>query len=47
MESIRRVTSSGPDGKWDKVFKSGLSKFFKDCLPQNLLTLLLNALSQI
>ena len=21
---------------WDKVFKSGLSKFFKGCLPQNL-----------
>ena len=19
---------------WDKVFKSGLSKFFKDCLPK-------------
>ena len=22
---------------WDKIFKSGLSKFFKGCLPQNLL----------
>ena len=26
----------------DKVFKSGLSKFFKGCLPQNLLSPLLN-----
>ena len=29
---------------WDKVFKSGLSKFFKGCLPQNLLSLFLNSL---
>ena len=33
--------------KWDKVCKSGLSKFFKGCLPQNLFSLLLNTLSQI
>ena len=33
--------------KWDKVFKSGLSKFFKARLPQNLLSPLLNTLSQI
>ena len=52
--------------KWDKVFKSGLSKFcgrqplknfkgcrpysfkfFKGCLPQNLLSPLLNTLSQM
>ena len=32
--------------RWDKVFKSGLSKFFKGCLPQNLLSPLLNTLSQ-
>ena len=32
---------------WDKVFKSGLSKFFKGCLPQNLLSSLLNTLSDI
>ena len=31
----------------DKVFKSGLSKFFKGCLPQNLLSPLLNTLSDI
>ena len=30
---------------WDKVFKSELSKFFKGCLPQNLLSPLLNTLS--
>ena len=30
-----------------KVFKSGLSNFFKGCLPQNLLSPLLNILSQI
>ena len=30
---------------WDKVFKSGLSKFFKGCLPQNLLSPLLNTFS--
>ena len=29
---------------WDTVFKSGLSKFFKGCLPQNLLRLFLNSL---
>ena len=29
------------------TIKSGLSKFFKDCLPQNLLIPLLNTLSQI
>ena len=34
-------------GKMGKVFKSGLSKFFKGCLPQNLLSPLLNTLSQI
>ena len=33
--------------KWDKVFKSGLSKFFKGCLPHNLLSPLLNTLSQM
>ena len=33
--------------KWDKVFKSGLSKFFKGCLSQNILSPLLNTLSQI
>ena len=32
---------------WDKVFKSGLSKFFKGCLPQKLLSPLLNTLSHI
>ena len=32
--------------RWDKVFKSGLSKFFKDCLPQNLPSPLLNTFSQ-
>ena len=31
---------------WDKVFKSGLSKFFKVCLPQ-IFSLLLNTLSHI
>ena len=30
---------------WDKVFKSVLSKFFKGCLPQNLLSPLFNTLS--
>ena len=35
------------DYKWDKVFKSGLSKFFKGCLPQNLISPLLNNLPQI
>ena len=33
--------------KWDKVLKSGLSKFFKGCLPRNLLGPLLNTLSQM
>ena len=28
--------------KWDKVFKNRLSKFFKGCLPQNLLSPFLN-----
>ena len=32
---------------WHKVFKSRLSKFFKGCLPQNLLSLLLNTLSHL
>ena len=32
---------------WDKVSKSGLSKFFKGCLPQNLLSPLLNTLSHL
>ena len=32
---------------WGKVFKSGLSKFFKGCLPQNLLSPLLNTLSRM
>ena len=32
---------------WHKVFKSGISKFFKDCLRQNLLSPLLNNLSCI
>ena len=32
---------------WDKVFKSELSKFFKSCLPQNLLCPLLNTLSHL
>ena len=32
---------------WDKVFKSGLSTFFKGCHPQNLLSKLLNALPQM
>ena len=31
----------------DKVFKSGITKFFKGCLPQNLLSPLLNTLSHI
>ena len=31
----------------DKVFKNGLSKFFKYCLPQNLLSPLLNTLPHI
>ena len=30
---------------WDKVLNSGLSKFFKGCLPQDLLGPLLNTLS--
>ena len=34
-------------GNWDKVLKSGLSKFFKGCLPQNLLSPLLNTLPQL
>ena len=29
---------------WNKVFKSGLTKFFKGCLPQNLISLPLNTL---
>ena len=33
--------------KWDKVFTSRLSKFFKGCLPQNLLSPLLNTLSHL
>ena len=33
--------------KWDKAFKSGLSKFLKDCLPQNLLSPFLNSFSHI
>ena len=32
---------------WTKVFKSGQSKFFKGCLPQNLLGPLLNTLSHL
>ena len=32
---------------WGKVFKSGLSNFFKGCLPQSLLSRLLNSLSHI
>ena len=38
-----------PNGKnsWDKVFKIGLSNFFKDCLPQNILIPLLKTLSQL
>ena len=32
---------------WDKIFESGLSKFFKDFLPQNLLSPLLNTLSRL
>ena len=32
---------------WDKVFKSGLRKFLKPCLPQNLLSLLLNTLPHL
>ena len=32
---------------WDKVFNSGLRKFFKGCHPQNLLSLLLNTLSEL
>ena len=32
---------------WDKVFKSRLSKFFKGCLPQNLLSSLLNTSSHL
>ena len=31
----------------DKVLKSGLSKFLKACLPQNLLSPLLNTLSHL
>ena len=31
----------------DKVFKRGLSKFFKGCLPQNSLSPLLNTLSHL
>ena len=33
--------------KWDKVLKNGPSNFFKSCLPQILLGLFLNTLSQI
>ena len=33
--------------KWDKVFTSGLSKFFKGCLPQNLFSPFLNTLPQM
>ena len=32
---------------WNKVFKSGLSKFFKGWLPQNLFSSLLNTLSHL
>ena len=32
---------------WDKIFKSGVSKFFKGCLPQYLLSPLLNTLSHL
>ena len=32
---------------WDKVFKSGLSKFIKGYLPQNFLTPVLNTVSYI
>ena len=32
---------------WGKVFKSGISKFFKGYLPQNLLSPVLNTLSHI
>ena len=32
---------------WDKVFKSELSKFFKDYLPRNLLGPLFNTLSRL
>ena len=32
---------------WDKVFNSGLSILFKVCLPQNLLSPLLNTLSHL
>ena len=31
----------------NKVFKSGLSKFFKGCLPQDLLSPFLNTLSHL
>ena len=33
--------------KGNKVFENGPSKFFKGCLPENLLSPLLNTLSQI
>ena len=33
--------------RWSKVFKSGLGKFFKGYLPQNLLSPLLNSLSHM
>ena len=33
--------------KSDKVFKRGLTKFFKGCSPQNLLSQFLNTFSQM
>ena len=33
--------------KWGKVLESGIKKFFKGCLPQNLHSSLLNILSQV
>ena len=44
---VRYMEDAGSNLIWDKVFKSGLSKFFKGCLPQNLLSPLLNTLSQL
>ena len=47
VKILKQERHCSSDYIWDKVFKSGLSKFFKDCLPQNLHSPLLNNLSHL
>ena len=47
VETIELFGSKTLHGIYEKVFKNGLSKISKGCLPQILLGLLLNAFSNI